>query len=153
MSYKTLLKISALFALMSASSTQASVHIFSCEPEWAALSSEIGGDLITVSAATNALQDPHYIQARPSLIAKVRKADLLICSGSGLEVGWLPLLLRKGNNPALQPGKPGNLMASEFVTRLEIPASLDRSQGDQHAMGNPHIQTDPRNIAIVAQRL
>ena len=151
MNYRTLLKISALLALISANSTQASIQVFSCEPEWAALSSEIGGDLITASSATNALQDPHYIQARPSLIAKVRKADLLICSGSGLEVGWLPLLLRKGNNPAIQPGKPGNLMASEFVTRLEIPTSLDRSQGDQHAMGNPHIQTDPRNIAVVAR--
>ncbi len=151
MNYRTLLKISTMLALMSAFSARASVHVFSCEPEWAALSSEIGGDLITVTSATNALQDPHYIQARPSLIAKIRKADLLICSGSDLEIGWLPLLLRKGNNPNVQPGKSGNLMASEFVTRLEVPTSLDRSQGDQHAMGNPHIQTDPRNIAIVAR--
>lgn len=151
MNYRTLLKISAVLALVSANSTQASVHIFSCEPEWAALSTELGGDLITVFSATNALQDPHYIQARPSLIAKVRKADLLICSGSGLEAGWLPLLLRKGNNPAIQPGRLGNLMASEFVTRLEVPTSLDRSQGDQHAMGNPHIQSDPRNMTLVAR--
>lgn len=151
MNFKILLKISALLALILALSAQASVQIFSCEPEWAALSTEIGGDLIAVTSATIALQDPHYIQARPSLIAKIRKADLLICSGSELEVGWLPLLLRKGNNPTVQTGKPGNLMVSEFVTRLEVPTSLDRSQGDQHAMGNPHIQTDPRNIAIVAR--
>ncbi|MFT5710170.1 MAG: ABC-type Zn uptake system ZnuABC Zn-binding protein ZnuA [Halioglobus sp.] len=98
MNYKTLLKISALLALLSANCTQASVHIFSCEPEWAALSSEIGGDLITASSATNALQDPHYVQARPRLIARVRKADLLICSGSELEVGWLPL---RGKNVVL----------------------------------------------------
>ena len=127
------------------------VNVFACEPEWASLAEEIGGDNISATAATNALQDPHYIQARPSLIASVRKADLLICSGSDLEAGWLPLLLRKGNNPRVQPGTAGNLMASQFVKRLEIPTVLDRSQGDIHAQGNPHIQTDPRNIGIVAR--
>jgi len=151
MRYKILLKMSACIALMTACSAQATVNVFACEPEWAALATELAGDAIKVSSATNALQDPHYIQARPSLIAKVRKADLLICSGSDLEVGWLPLLLRKGNNPKIQPGKPGYLMASQYVSRLEIPTSLDRAQGDQHAQGNPHIQTDPRNIAIVAR--
>ena len=151
MNYKILLRLGAGFALIAACKAQATVHVFACEPEWAALATEIAGEAISVSSATNALQDPHYIQARPSLIAKVRKADLLICSGSELEVGWLPLLLRKGNNPKIQPGKPGYLMASDYVSRLEIPTSLDRAQGDQHAQGNPHIQTDPRNIAIVAR--
>ena len=104
--------------------------MFACEPEWAALAVEVGGEGVEVISATNALQDPHYIQARPSLIAGVRKADLLVCSSSGLEDGWLPLLLRKGNNPKLQPGQPGNLVASQYVNRLEIPAVLDRAQGD-----------------------
>jgi len=134
-----------------ASSAQAAVKVFACEPEWAALATAIGGDQIDATSATNALQDPHYIQARPSLIAGVRNSDLLICSGSDLEIGWLPLLLRKGNNPKIQPGQPGYLMASQFVARLEIPTSLDRAQGDQHAQGNPHIQTDPRNLGIVAR--
>lgn len=137
--------------LLHCASIQAAVQVFACEPEWAALAEEIGGDRVNTLSATTALQDPHYIQARPSLIAGIRKADLLICSGSDLEIGWLPLLLRKGNNPRIQPGQPGYLMASEHVARLEIPTQLDRAQGDLHAQGNPHIQTDPRNIATVAR--
>jgi zinc/manganese transport system substrate-binding protein len=133
------------------------VDVFACEPEWSALAVAIGGDQLDSQSATNALQDPHYIQARPGLIAQARKADLLICSGSGLEAGWLPLLLRKANNPKIQPGQPGYLMASDFVNRLEIPVALDRAQGDLHAQGNPHIQTDPRNLIpvarVIAQRL
>jgi zinc/manganese transport system substrate-binding protein len=142
----------ALLAL-STTPTRAAVQVFACEPEWAALAGELGGDAVATTAATTARQDPHYIQARPSLIAAVRKADLLICSGSDLEIGWLPLLLRKGNNPHIQPGQPGYLMASQFVVRLEIPTVLDRAQGDLHAQGNPHIQTDPRNIGLVARVL
>ncbi len=153
MNYKTFIKSFFVAGLLASSCSQASVQVFACEPEWAALASEIAGDSIAVTSATNALQDPHYIQARPSLIAGMRKADLLICSGSDLEAGWLPLLLRKGNNPKVQPGQPGNLMASQYVNRLEIPTSLDRAQGDLHAQGNPHIQTDPRNIGVVARVL
>ena len=151
MNYSSIFNIGIAICLMAASGAQAAIHVFACEPEWAALAGEIGGDNIKATSATNALQDPHYIQARPSLIAGVRKADLLICSGSGLEAGWLPLLLRKGNNPKIQPGKPGHLMTSQYVKRLEIPTVLDRAQGDLHAQGNPHIQTDPRNLALVAR--
>ena len=150
---RTIIAMIIATGLLAATSVRADVQVFACEPEWAALASEIGGGDIKATSATNALQDPHYIQARPSLIAGIRKADLLICSGSGLEDGWLPLLLRKGNNPKIQPGKPGYLMASQYVQRLEIPAALDRAQGDLHAGGNPHIQTDPRNIALVAHVL
>lgn len=150
MNYSSMLKILAVVTLMASSCTQAAVQVFACEPEWAALAEELGGEKIEATSATNALQDPHYIQARPSLIAGIRKADLLICSGSGLETGWLPVLLVKGSNPKVQPGQPGNLMASDYVNRLEIPAVLDRAQGDLHAQGNPHIQTDPRNLALVA---
>jgi zinc/manganese transport system substrate-binding protein len=151
MYYRSIVNIGIAIGLMAASGAQAAIDVFACEPEWAALAGEIGGENIKATSATNALQDPHYIQARPSLIARIRKADLLICSGSGLEAGWLPLLLRKGNNPKIQPGKPGHLMASQYVNRLEIPTVLDRAQGDLHAQGNPHIQTDPRNLAIVAR--
>ncbi len=151
MYYRTLLTIALTVGFMTAPCARAAVQVFACEPEWAALATEIGGDRVEAVSATNALQDPHFIQARPSLIAGIRRADLLICSGSGLEAGWLPLLLRKGNNPEIQPGKPGHLMASQSVKRLEIPAVLDRAQGDLHAEGNPHIQTDPRNLGIVAR--
>jgi zinc/manganese transport system substrate-binding protein len=132
---------------------QADLKIFACEPEWEALAMELGGDRIEVSSATNALQDPHYIQARPSLISRVRRADLLVCSGAQLEIGWLPMLLKKGNNPKVMPGSNGFLEASLFVKKLDIAESVDRSQGDVHPAGNPHIQTDPRNILLVAEVL
>ena len=85
----------------------AALRVFACEPEWAALAEEIGGDRVKVSVATNALQDPHYLEARPSLISKVRRADLVVCTGAQLEIGWLPMLLGKANNPQVRPGSPG----------------------------------------------
>lgn len=133
--------------------SHAELSVFACEPEWAALSKEIGGDRVRSWSATSAAQDPHHIQARPSLIAKLRKADLLICSGAELETGWLPVLLRRARNPRVQPGQPGYLMAAEQVSRLEIPERLDRSEGDIHALGNPHIQLDPRRLLQVARVL
>lgn len=131
----------------------AELNIFACEPEWGALAQELGGDRVTVFVATNALQDVHHIEAKPSLVPKLRKADLLVCTGSDLEIGWLPDLLRQAGNDQLQAGKPGNFEAVRFVRMLEIPASIDRSQGDVHQGGNPHIQTDPRNIAKVGEGL
>jgi len=135
----------------------AALEVLTCEPEWAALAKEIGGDLVNAESATTPQQDPHYIQARPSLIAKVRRAALVFCTGADLEVGWLPLLLRQAGNAAVQPGQPGNMMAADFVELLEKPSSVDRSLGDVHPYGNPHIQADPRNIgkvaAVLADRL
>lgn len=131
----------------------ADLEIFTCEPEWAALATELGGDNIKASSATNALQDPHYIQARPSLISKVGRADLIVCSGAQLEIGWLPMLLRKGNNPRVMPGSPGFLEASQYVKRLDVTIDNDRSRGDVHPQGNPHIQTNPHNILLVADAM
>ena len=142
-----------MFSLLLPLPMQANLKVFACEPEWAALARELGGERVDVTSATQAMQDPHYIQARPSLIARIRKADLLVCTGAGLEAGWLPLLLRKGNNPRILAGQPGHLMATDHVTMKEIPTVVDRSMGDIHAGGNPHIQTDPRNIIRVAQVL
>lgn len=131
----------------------ADLKVLACEPEWAALAAELGGDRVKAASATTALQDPHHIEARPSLIARARNADLLICTGAELEVGWLPILQRESGNPRIQPGSPGYLEAAAFVPLLEKPARLDRAEGDMHAAGNPHIQTDPRNIARVAEGL
>lgn len=131
----------------------AALNVFACEPEWAALAGELGGPDASVYAATTALQDVHRIQARPSLIAKYRQADLLVCTGAELEAGWLPALEQKGNNPRVRPGAPGFFEASRFVEMRELPASVDRSLGDVHPYGNPHIQTSPHNIARVAQAL
>jgi zinc/manganese transport system substrate-binding protein len=132
---------------------RATVHVFACEPEWGALAEALGGDLVDVTVATSALQDPHQIQAKPSLIARTRNADLVVCTGAELEIGWLPVLLQQSGNAKVQPGQPGNFAAADYVHKLEVPTLLDRSQGDVHASGNPHIQTDPRNIALVAAAL
>jgi zinc/manganese transport system substrate-binding protein len=131
----------------------ASLRIFSCEPEWEAVAKEIGADKVDVTSATTPDQDVHYIQARPSLISQVRRADLVVCTGADLEVGWLPVLLRQGGNPKVQPGQDGFLDASSAVQLLEVPTSVDRSQGDVHPFGNPHLQMDPRNIGKVASAL
>ncbi|MDH3621326.1 MAG: zinc ABC transporter substrate-binding protein [Gammaproteobacteria bacterium] len=131
----------------------ADMNIFACEPEWAALAQEIGGDLVETYSATTALQDPHYIQARPSLIARVRQADLVLCSGAQLEIGWLPALLQKANNRKVLPGNDGYMEASSFVLRMGATTDVDRAKGDIHPQGNPHIQTNPHNIAMVAAAL
>ena len=128
-------------------------QVFACEPEWGALASELGGDRVTVFTATTGRQDPHQIQARPALIAQLRGADLVVCTGAELEIGWMPVLLRQAANGRIQPGSPGYFEAAQQVRLLDIPARLDRAEGDIHAAGNPHIQTDPRNIATVAAAL
>jgi len=151
---KTLLKLLlALATAMLAWPAGAALNVFACEPEWGALAQELGGDRVAVFSATTALQDPHRVEARPSLIARIRSADLLICSGSELELGWLPLLLTQSGNDRIQPGSPGYLEASQYVVRLEIPKVIDRALGDIHPSGNPHIHLDPRNIAKVAEVL
>jgi zinc/manganese transport system substrate-binding protein len=151
---KTLLKLAAAIAAVALSFPAAAVlNVFACEPEWGALAQELGGDKVSVYNATTAQQDAHHIEARPSLIARARNADLMICSGSELEIGWVPLLLIQSGNSRIQPGSPGYLEASQFVTRLEIPRVIDRALGDIHPGGNPHIHLDPRNIAKVGQVL
>ena len=145
-------KIAVLLALSSVSAS-ADLDIFACEPEWAALAMEIGQSHVDTFSATTALQDPHYIQARPSLIAKVRQADLVICSGAELEIGWLPALLQKANNRKVMPGSSGHMEASRYVLRLDATSGVDRAEGDIHPLGNPHIQTNPHNIAAVAKVL
>ena len=142
-----------LIILLLPVSASAELRVFACEPEWAALAEEIGGDLVNAYSATTALQDPHYIQARPSLIAKVRNSDLVICSGAQLEIGWLPALLQKANNRKVLPGNDGYMEASSFVMRLDPTANLDRAKGDIHPQGNPHVQTNPHNVAAVARAL
>jgi zinc/manganese transport system substrate-binding protein len=140
--------------LMAAGSmAHAAINVLACEPEWEALTQELGGDKVKTSSATNARQDPHRIEARPGLIARTRNADLLVCTGLELEQGWLPLLVQQSGNGKIGPGKPGYFEAGPLVSRLDIPAIVDRSQGDVHAYGNPHIQQDPRNIAVVAAAL
>ena len=132
---------------------RADLNVFATVPEWGALVQELGGDTVKVYIATNALQDPHHVEAKPSLIARARSADLVVSTGAELEVGWLPLIVQQAGNPKVRPGTPGYFEAAAFVPLLGKPARLDRAEGDVHPQGDPHIQTDARNIARVAAPL
>jgi zinc/manganese transport system substrate-binding protein len=142
----------ALALVLAANPAFAKLRVFACEPEWGALTQELAGDVVEISVATSALQDVHQIEAKPSLIAKVRRADLVVCTGAELEVGWLPQLLRQAGNAKVASG-PGYFMATEQVVTLDKPAKLDRAAGDVHPQGNPHIQMDPRRVQQVARAL
>jgi len=143
----------AFAGLAFATPASANLSIFACEPEWGALSSELGGDKVSVYNATTGAQDPHQIQARPSLIAKARTADITVCDGAELEIGWLPMILQQAGNGKIAVGQPGAFDATNYVRLLEQPSRLDRAEGDIHAAGNPHIQTDPRMMLPVAKAL
>jgi len=152
--YRTpLLVLAAVWGLALPAPAAADLRVFACEPEWAALAREVGGEKVDAYSATHARQDPHHIRARPSLIARVRRADLVFCSGAGLEVGWLPLLMQRGAKAGVQPGRLGHLMAADMVKKLEKPTVIDRSLGDVHPEGNPHVHLDPRNILHIAREL
>lgn len=145
--------IIALAAVLAVQPAFAALNILACEPEWGALAKELGGDKVSIYVATNALQDPHHIQARPSLMARARNADLVICTGAELEIGWLPLLQTQSGNSKIQTGQPGYFEASRYVVKLEVPQRVDRAQGDVHPGGNPHIQLSPYNIEKVTAAL
>lgn len=149
---KPLLISAVLLAGLTSTAAEAKLRVFACEPEWGSLVHELAGDKVDVDVATSALQDVHVIEAKPSLIAKVRSADMAVCTGADLEVGWLPQLIRQSGNAKVASG-PGSFMAAAQVKTMEKPTSLDRAAGDLHPDGNPHIQMDPRRILIVAQRL
>ena len=131
---------------------RAELQVFACEPEWGALLDELAGEKVHDDFATSALQDVHRVEAKPSLIAKFRRADLLVCTGAELEIGWLPQLLKQSGNSKLA-SEPGAFMAAAQVVTLDKPTAVDRANGDVHPDGNPHIQMDPRRIGVVAQRL
>jgi zinc/manganese transport system substrate-binding protein len=145
--------VAGILCVFLAGQAGAAVNVFACEPEWAALAQELGGDKVSAFSATTAKQDPHRIEARPSLIARIRSADLVICSGSELEIGWLPLLFTQSGNGRIQPGSRRYIEAAQHVVRLEVPKVVDRAQGDIHPGGNPHVHLDPRNIARVGEVL
>jgi zinc/manganese transport system substrate-binding protein len=144
--------LSILLLTLFAAPAVAKLQVFACEPEWGSLLQELAGDKIDVSVGTTALQDVHQIDAKPSLIARVRKANLVVCTGAELEVGWLPQLIRQSGNHDVADG-PGYFMASSQITTLEKPAQLDRAAGDVHPEGNPHFQLDPYRVLKIADGL
>lgn len=145
--------IFGLLLVVCAWPAQATLSALSTVPEWAALAREIAGSRVDVVSATTAFQDPHHLDARPSLIARARKADLLLATGADLEVGWLPLVVQESGNARIQPGKPGYFEAAAQVQLQGVPARIDRADGDVHAAGNPHVHTDPRNLLPIAAAL
>ncbi|MEH6344447.1 MAG: zinc ABC transporter substrate-binding protein [Bermanella sp.] len=129
------------------------LSILACEPEWKALALELVGEDSSVYSATTAFQDPHHIQARPSLLSRARRADLLICTGAELEAGWLPLLMRKSANKRIQVGAKGHFLAAQHVELQDVSGAFDRQNGDVHGGGDPHFFLDPNYIVVIAKAL
>ena len=145
--------LSIAVCLGAAVPADAALKVLATTPDWAALATELGGDHVNVYSATNAFQDVHRVEAKPSLVARARSADLVVATGAELEVGWLPVLVQESGNAHIQPGSPGYFEAAAQLRLLDVPSSVDRSMGDVHPQGNPHVQLDPHNIATVAQAL
>jgi zinc/manganese transport system substrate-binding protein len=145
--------IAMLLILGAALPANAALKVLATTSDWGALATELGGDKVNVYTATSAMQDVHRVDAKPSLVARARSADLIVASGAELEIGWLPVLIQESGNSRIQPGGPGYFEAAPQLKLLEIPTRLDRSMGDIHAQGNPHVQLDPHNIAAVAKAL
>jgi zinc/manganese transport system substrate-binding protein len=143
----------AVLLLISALPANAALKVLATTPEWGALTNELGGDKVNVYIATSAFQDVHRIDAKPSLVARARSADLVVATGAELEIGWLPVLMQESGNGKIQPGSPGYFEAAPALKLLEVPSSVDRSMGDIHPLGNPHAHLDPHNIATVATAL
>ena len=150
---RKLITTCAALLLCAAFPAHAELRILATTADWGALATELGGDKVDVYTATSALQDVHQVDAKPSLVARARTADLVVANGAELEIGWLPVLLQESGNPKIRPGSPGFFEATSAVRLMDVPTSVDRSMGDIHSQGNPHIQLDPRNIAAVAQAL
>jgi zinc/manganese transport system substrate-binding protein len=146
-------QITALLLVLVTLPAWAVLNIFATVPEWGALAKEIGGDKVSIYTATTALQDPHRIEAKPSLLAQARRAQLVVATGAELEIGWLPLVVRDSGNSTIQTGRPGYFEAASQVAMRDVPKVLDRANGDVHAGGNPHIHLDPRNILKIGAAL
>ncbi len=142
----------AALVLVFASLSAHALDIFACEPEWAALARALAPDA-RITSATHARQDPHHIEARPALIGNLRRAQLAVCTGASLEIGWLPMLQQRAGNREVQDGRDGMFYAAQAVTLMDRRERVDRSMGDVHAEGNPHFHLDPRRLDAVAAAL
>jgi zinc/manganese transport system substrate-binding protein len=143
----------ACLALALAAPLGAQIRVVTTTPDFAALAREIGGSAVEVTALAKPTEDPHFVDAKPSHIVTLNRADLLIEGGAELELGWLPALLQGVRNTKIQAGSPGRISASQGVRMLDVPTSFDRSRGDVHALGNPHFLLDPTNAKLVAAQV
>ena len=133
--------------------TEARLNVVVTTPDLAALVREIGGAHVDITTLCRPTEDPHFVDAKPSFIVKLNKADAIVEGGAELEIGWLPALLDQARNPKLASGAPGYIACNQGIQLLEVPTTLDRSKGDIHAAGNPHYMMDPLNAKIVAAHL
>lgn len=140
-------------ALTAASTSLAKLNVVATTPDFGSIAKEIGGNLIDLTTLAKPTEDPHFVDAKPSFIVKLNRADILIEGGAELEIGWLPALLDQSRNAKLAPGAPGHVSCAQGVHLLEVPSTLDRSRGDIHAAGNPHYMVDPVNAKIAAQHI
>src|SRR5256885_5928165 len=134
------------------------LNVVATLPDFASLAQEIGGNKITATALAKGTEDPHFVDARPSFVRVLNKADLLIEGGAELEIGWLPPLVAGARNRAILTGAPGHLTLAQYIRLLEVPTTpVDRSMGDVHPIGNPHFNLDPLNgkpmSAAIADKL
>ncbi len=143
----------ASLLLLAAGEARATLRVVATTPEYGSLAATIGLDRVSVTTLARPTEDPHFVDAKPSHIVTLNRADILIEGGADLEIGWLAPLVEGARNPRIQPGAPGRIRASEGIELLDVPATLDRSQGDLHGAGNPHFMMDPANAAIVARHL
>jgi zinc/manganese transport system substrate-binding protein len=147
------LLIGALLGVAFCQPVCAKLNVVVTTPDLASIAREIGGDHIELTTLAKPTEDPHFVDAKPSLIVKLNRADVLLEGGAELELGWLPRLLDEARNPKVAAGAPGRVLGSQGVPLKEIPATLDRSRGDIHAAGNPHYLVDPVNAKTVAQNI
>src|SRR6266550_8737906 len=136
-----------------APAAQAKLEIVATTPDFGSIAAEIGGSRASVTTLAKPTEDPHFVDAKPSFIVKLNRADVLIEGGAELEIGWLPPLLAGARNAKLAPDAPGYIRCNEGIQMLEVPATLDRSKGDIHAAGNPHFVVDPENAKIIARHI
>lgn len=139
-----------LIASVGISQSEAKLNVVATLPDYGAIAKEIGGDKVDVTILAKPTEDPHFVDAKPSFILKLNRADAIIEGGAELEMGWLPPLLEGSRNKKLQNGELGHIVAAEGIQLLDIPASADRSKGDVHLMGNPHFMIDPIRAKMVA---
>jgi zinc/manganese transport system substrate-binding protein len=126
------------------------LNVVATTPDLAAIAREIGGDAVVVTALAKPTEDPHFVDAKPSHLVTLNRADVLIEGGAELELGWLPPLLDNARNDKIAAGAPGRIVASQGIRMLEVPATFDRSKGDVHSLGNPHFLVDPVSAKVVA---
>jgi zinc/manganese transport system substrate-binding protein len=145
--------VAAVAAFAAATAGAQTLNVVATTPDLAAIAKAIGGTAVDVKALAKPTEDPHFVDAKPSHIVTLNRADVLIQGGADLEVGWLPPLLESARNSKIGTGAPGRILASAGVRMLEVPTTLDRSAGDVHALGNPHFLLDPLNVKIIAAQL